>query len=84
MIPRKGDRIVVIGLMQDPVPIEIGTTGTVTDRTNVGTQFEQVYVDWDRSPSGEKRTLMLTPRDYRIIRRLTPEEERERDEEARR
>lgn len=70
MIPNKGDRIEVVGHMNDPDPIEIGTTGTVIDRTNIGTSMEQVYVDWDPSPSGGRRSLMLTTQDYSIIRKI--------------
>lgn len=78
MIPQPGDRIVVTGLMRnDPAPIQVGTTGTVIDRTNINTQYEQVYVKWDVSPNGEHRTLMLTPQDYSIIRRLPSEKEEE-------
>lgn len=71
--PQPGDRIQVVALMRDPAPIQIGTTGTVTFVNNEGTDLEQVFVDWDRSPNGEHRTLMLTPIDYGVIRRLPPE-----------
>lgn len=66
--PQPGDRIIVIGTMNDPAPIQIGTTGTVDRVMNEGGALEQVWVDWDRSPNGEHRSLMLVPADYRIIR----------------
>lgn len=56
--------------MDDPSPLAIGTTGTVLSIENVGTPLEQVHVAWDRGPNGERRTLMLVPADYRIVRRI--------------
>lgn len=67
MRPQPGDRIKVVGAMDDPDPIPVGTTGTVMSVSGVGTQFEQAIVNWDRSPDGRKRTLMLVPEDYEAI-----------------
>lgn len=72
MIPHPGDRIKVIDEMRDPDPMEIGATGTVLHVWNKGGPLEQVQVDWDNG-----RTLMLIPPDYKLIRRLAPEEEQE-------
>jgi hypothetical protein len=75
--PKPGDRIIVIGRMSnEPVPIQVGTTGTIREVWNEGDPLEQVSVDWDPSPNGERRTLMLVPSDYRIVRRLKPDEEK--------
>lgn len=72
-----GDRIQVVGIMRnDPDPIPVGTTGTVTYLANEGTVLEQVHVDWDVSPDGRKRTLMLVPADYSIVVRIAPHGER--------
>lgn len=67
MRPRVGDRIEVIGTMiNDPAPMEIGATGTVTEVFNEGGSLEQVAVSWDNG-----RSLLLVPDDYRIIRRIS-------------
>lgn len=53
-LPKKGDRVVVTGVMEDePDPIEPGTMGTVTG-TSVSTVASQIFVDWDNG-----RTLIL-------------------------
>lgn len=65
----RGDRIEVIGLMEDePCPIAVGTTGTVIGQTGVGTALEQTIVSWDEGPDKVKRTLLLVPADYHVIR----------------
>lgn len=68
MNPMEGDRIVVVSLIDDPDPIPVGTTGTVTDVEGVGTPYEQVWVKWDGDQ--RVRTLMLIPEDYRHVRRI--------------
>lgn len=61
--PEVGDRVKVTGTMvDDPSPIEIGTTGTVTRVWYPGESVEQVSVEWDNG-----RKLMLIPIDYEVI-----------------
>lgn len=61
MIPKTGDRVRVTGVMpNDPDPIPVGTTGTVT---GVGDRLfrdspTQIFVDWDI-----KRSLILLDSD---------------------
>lgn len=60
-LPEPGDRVEMTGTMpDDPAPLPVGTTGTVTDvRPEVG----QIFVDWDVD-----RTLILLASDpYRVI-----------------
>lgn len=53
---QKGDRIMMVEMLDDPCPIEIGALGTVLAvHKDIGGQIE---VEWD---SG--RTLMLVPPD---------------------
>lgn len=66
----KGDRIEVIGVMDDPAPMAIGTRGVVERVENRDTPFEQIHVRWGPSPNGERRSLMLVPADYPMVRRL--------------
>lgn len=63
--PKAGDRVRMTGLMpDDPCPIEVGTTGTVT---GVGGRIGgrvQIFVDWDT-----KRSLILLDTDpFEIVR----------------
>jgi hypothetical protein len=72
MLFEKGDRIEVTGpMVNEPDPIPVGSRGTVLYTGNVGTPYEQVYVDWDESPDGWKRSLILIPEDYGIVRKVT-------------
>lgn len=59
--PRAGDRVQVTGLMSDdPAPLPVGTTGTVTEvRADVG----QILVDWDV----DRTLILLTTDPFRII-----------------
>lgn len=55
-----GDRVRVTGLMpNDPCPIEIGSTGTITD-VNI---FDQIMVDWDSGRS----LILLTTDPFEVI-----------------
>lgn len=60
----QGDRVRITGLMSDPDPLPVGTTGTVTHVSDFG-DWSQVSVRWDNG-----RTLMLVfPEDSRIVGR---------------
>lgn len=52
--PKRGDRIRLLAMPNDPDPIPVGSEGTVTFATTG--DFAQVGVDWDCG-----RTLMLIP-----------------------
>jgi hypothetical protein len=52
-------RIRLLAMPDDPAPLPMGATGTITNVANEGTDAEQVWVDWD--PPHERRTLMLIP-----------------------
>jgi len=52
---QEGDRIMLLEMLDDPCPLEPGSTGTVT---SVNADVGQIHVKWD---SG--RTLMLVPPD---------------------
>lgn len=60
--PKPGDRIEVIDLINDPAPLEIGTTGTVERISDEGGRLEQCLVKWDTD-----RSLILVPQDYSCI-----------------
>ena len=62
--PQVGDRVRVIGVMDDPDPLPVGLEGTVTYVTPASSSFQQYQVDWDES----RRSLMLLPHDpFQII-----------------
>ena len=62
MIPKKGDRVRVTGLMpDDPSPMEVGAEGTVVD-VNPGFGVAQIDVEWDNG-----RTLFLLATDPFIV-----------------
>lgn len=64
---KAGDRIEVTGVMvNDPAPMEVGATGTVTHVTEpLGGLSGQLWVEWDNG-----RTLaVLIPEDLPVIRR---------------
>jgi hypothetical protein len=58
--PKKGERIELIEMVDDPNPIEPGTKGTISKIDSIG----QIHVDWDNG-----RTLALLPGvdKYKII-----------------
>lgn len=68
MIPRKGDRVRMVGIMpNDPAPIPVGEEGTVVD-SEYAAQTQQIDVEWD---SG--RTLILLTTDpFVVIGHVTP------------
>lgn len=49
-----GDKVKLLKMDNDPNPIPIGTTGTITNINEVSKNFTQVSVDWDNG-----RSLML-------------------------
>ena len=63
MIPQKGDRITMTGVMpDDPYPMEIGDEGTVE---SIGAEFggiTQINVQWDN-----KRNLILLDTDPFVV-----------------
>lgn len=61
----KGDRIEVTGYINDLLAPNIGDKGTVTHVDGVGTDFEQLLVNWDNG-----RSLMLVPEDYESVKRI--------------
>lgn len=66
-LPQIGDRIELIRMPEDPLPIEPGTTGTVrrvTELSFLGTT--QIGVDWDEPRS---LNLCVPPDEFRIIER---------------
>ena len=42
-----GDRVELIKMSDDPLPIEVGSRGTIT-RTNEQEEFTQITVDWEK------------------------------------
>lgn len=63
MTVKPGDRVKITGVMpNDPDPLPIGSTGTVTEvRAEVG----QIYVDWD--PEVGRSLILLTVDPFEII-----------------
>lgn len=54
MIPKKGDRVRMTGIMpEDPSPMEVGAEGTVSEinKSYYPDQAAQIYVDWDNGRS---------------------------------
>ena len=62
---KPGDKIRLLRMVEDPNPVEPGTTGTVTHITDLRTGEFQIGVHWDNG-----RTLsLITPVDkYVVIR----------------
>lgn len=49
-IPKKGDRVELVAMPNDPDPIKAGTQGLVTDVRAMhwpATDWHQVFVQWD-------------------------------------
>lgn len=69
-VPSPGDRVRMVGVMaDDPAPMEVGATGTVTTVFQSG-GFPQIVVAWDNG-----RSLMLLPHDpFVVIGRTNPTE----------
>jgi hypothetical protein len=70
--PRRGDRIRLLTMRNDPDPIERGTLGTVIScnrHDNCGNNWHQIDVAWDNG-----RTLMLVcpPDEFEIVERAMP------------
>ncbi len=62
-LPTVGQRVKITGVMDDPDPLPVGLTGTVTAVTEFGHSIivgagAQISVDWDNG-----RTLMLVDTD---------------------
>lgn len=67
MIPRKGDRIRLLAMHDDPDPIQVGQVGTVVGVSRHGGgdgAWRQIDVAWDNG-----RTLMLVspPDEFDIV-----------------
>jgi hypothetical protein len=61
---KTGDRIKLIQMDNDPRPVPVGTTGTVTNINKVGKDFTQVSVDWD---NGSRLMLCLPEDKFEIL-----------------
>ena len=66
--PRKGDRIRLLAMADDPDPIQVGQLGTVVSVSHHGGEkdaWHQIDVAWDNG-----RTLMLVspPDQFEIVR----------------
>lgn len=60
-LPKPGDRIVLVDMPNDPLPIEPGTEGTVRGvNENVG----QIDVEWD---NGRGLFLLIGVDEYRVL-----------------
>lgn len=63
MRPQVGDRVKMVGIMpNDPDPIPVGMTGTITLVTPMSSPIQQYYVSWDGP-----RSLCLLPGDPFVI-----------------
>ena len=63
MRPKVGDRVKMVGIMpNDPYPIPVGWTGTVTGVTPPEWELQQYEVKWDGP-----RNLCLLPDDPFVI-----------------
>ena len=60
---KKGDRIMLVSMPEDPDPLLPGCQGTVTS-VSVFTGWKQVWVDWD---NGRKLALCIPPDAARVI-----------------
>ena len=66
--PRPGDRIRLIAMPDDPNPVPIGSTGTVTFVKEHGSETRawlQIGVDWD---NGRRLMLSVPPDEFEAIR----------------
>lgn len=61
--PRVGDRVRITGLMDDPYPILVGTTGTIT-RVHEGDGWWQADVAWDNS---DRRLMLIEVDPFEVI-----------------
>lgn len=62
-VPAVGDRVRMIGVMDDPDPMPVGAEGTVREVLGAGT-FVQIDVAWENG-----RSLYLLPTDPFIVTR---------------
>lgn len=65
MSVKKGDRIELIAMPEDPNPVPRGTRGTVTHVSRVGDAFTQISVEWD---NGSRLMLSCPPDRFRLVR----------------
>ena len=66
IVPRPGDRIRLLAMPDDPNPVPVGSTGTVTFVRECGTgphAWLQIGVDWD---NGRKLMLSVPPDELEI------------------
>lgn len=64
VLPAAGDRVRMIGVMEDPDPLPVGAEGTVRG-VSPAPPFAQIDVEWDNG-----RTLFLLPGDpFVVVRR---------------
>ena len=62
-LPEAGDRIRMVGVMDDPHPIEVGSEGVVRYINEGSHSYEtQIFVDWD-----VPRSLILLASDPFVI-----------------
>lgn len=62
---KKGDRIELLSMPQDPDPIPTGTKGTITFVSEIRSMgFTQVGVKWD---NGRSLMLSVPPDQFRIL-----------------
>jgi hypothetical protein len=65
-IPRRGDRIRLLSMLDDPNPIPPGQIGTVVGVARHGGRdaWDQIDVEWD---SGRKLMLVSPPDQFEIV-----------------
>ena len=66
-IPRPGDRIRIISMPDDPNPVPVGSTGTVTFVNSHGSgtrAWLQIGVDWD---NGRRLMLNVPPDEFEVV-----------------
>lgn len=61
----KGDRVEMVGVMNDPDPLPVGLKGTVDEAFP---NLNQIWVDWDEDDEGRTRSLILLFTDpFRVL-----------------
>lgn len=66
--PKKGDRVELVAMPNDPAPIAVGTQGTVTEVVPVNwgeKSFLQLWVKWD---DGRMLSPILPPDRLRVLK----------------
>lgn len=65
MLPKKGDVIELLEMLNDPNPIEVGDKGEVLSIVPMGSDEYQIQVDWE---SGRSLHLLYPQDKFKIVK----------------